>query len=151
MPRRFFSIEEANALVPVLQDQLEQLQRLQHVAQDKFEEMERLKQVGKDSSGNFILGYDLKLSQEIFDQAITEANDLIRQVNDQGCEIRNIAMGLVDFPARVDGHEVLFCWQAGESEILFYHERHAGFQGRRALTSDEGAGNSGSEPSQSGF
>lgn len=151
MPLRYFTISEANALVPVLQAQLEQLQRLQRIAQEKFEEMERLKQVGKNPSGTYILAFDLKLAQEVFDRAVTEANEFIRQVNEAGCEIRNIELGLVDFPAIIDGEDALLCWQSGEPEVLFYHARHAGFQGRKPLTSGEGAGNSGGEPNKSQY
>lgn len=151
MFEHYFSISEANALIPILQGQLEQLQRLQRIAQEKFEEMERLKQVGKDASGHFILGYDLKLAKEVFDRAVAEANELIRAVNESGCQLRNIEMGLIDFPARVDGEDVLLCWQVGEPEVLFFHSTHAGFQGRKPLTTGESAGNSGEDPKRTGY
>lgn len=151
MPRRTFTIDEANALVPVLSEQLGKLKRLQHVAQEKFDEMELLKQVGKDPAGHYILNYDLKISQEVFERTVAEANELIKTVNASGCELRNIELGLVDFPAIVDGEEVLLCWQSGESEVLFYHAPYAGFQGRRPLTSGESAGNSGGPPNRSEY
>jgi len=151
MPRRTFTISEANALVPVLSEQLDRLKKLQHVAQEKFDEMEQLKLVGKRDESHYILDYDLKLAQEVFERTVAEANVLIKEVGASGCELRNIELGLVDFPAVVEGEDVLLCWQSGESEVLFYHAPFAGFQGRRPLTSGESAGSSGEPPNRSGY
>jgi len=42
--------------------------------------------------------------------------------------------GLVDFPSTLDGRWIYLCWHAGEEEIAFWHEVHAGFAGRRPIT-----------------
>ena len=43
---------------------------------------------------------------------------------------KGLELGLVDFPACVDGEEVYLCWQYGEKEIAFYHKRDEGFADR---------------------
>jgi hypothetical protein len=47
--------------------------------------------------------------------------------------VRDLASGLVDFPALRDGAEVYLCWLVDEDEIGFWHELDAGFAGRRPL------------------
>jgi hypothetical protein len=51
--------------------------------------------------------------------------------------VRDLARGLVDFPAVREGTEVYLCWLVDEDEIGFWHDLDAGFAGRRPL---EGAG-----------
>ena len=49
--------------------------------------------------------------------------------------IKDINLGLLDFPALKDGREVYLCWQYGEGEIAFWHEVEAGFAGRQPIDS----------------
>jgi hypothetical protein len=44
-------------------------------------------------------------------------------------------MGLVDFPAMIDGEEVLLCWRSDEPEVLYYHGLEDGFAGRKKISS----------------
>jgi len=39
-------------------------------------------------------------------------------------------LGLVDFPAKIDGREVLLCWRSNEDRVRWYHAPDAGFAGR---------------------
>ena len=47
--------------------------------------------------------------------------------------VRDVARGLVDFPALQDGEEVYLCWLVDEPQIGWWHELDAGFAGRRPL------------------
>jgi hypothetical protein len=47
--------------------------------------------------------------------------------------LKDIDRGLVDFPALLDGQEVLLCWRQGEERIAHYHGSEDGFAGRRKL------------------
>ncbi|HET6266223.1 MAG TPA: DUF2203 family protein [Acidobacteriota bacterium] len=42
-------------------------------------------------------------------------------------------IGLVDFPAMLDGEEILLCWKYGEKTIRYYHGLTEGFAGRKPL------------------
>ncbi len=57
----------------------------------------------------------------------------LRRSRRSGCQFKGIDLGLVDFPARIDGKTVLLCWQYGEKQIAFWHRADEGFAGRRAL------------------
>ncbi len=47
--------------------------------------------------------------------------------------LRDIATGLVDFPALVSGRQVWLCWRLGEDDVAWWHELEAGVAGRRRL------------------
>ena len=55
------------------------------------------------------------------------------QIQDLGVLVKDINLGLLDFPALREGQEVYLCWQYGEGEIAFWHEVEAGFAGRQPI------------------
>ena len=59
----------------------------------------------------------------------------IQEMEDIGCFYKdwNFSIGLVDFPAVIDGETVFLCWRSDESELAWYHPAEEGFQGRRPL------------------
>lgn len=50
-----------------------------------------------------------------------------------GVECKGLDVGLVDFPAVVDGVPAYLCWQLGEPAVAWWHRRDAGFAGRQLL------------------
>ena len=57
----------------------------------------------------------------------------VHQILDTGVQIKDINIGLLDFSATRDGHEVYLCWQYGEGDIAFWHELDAGYAGRQSI------------------
>ena len=53
-----------------------------------------------------------------------------------GVLIRDPRRGLVDFPARRAGREVVLCWRVGEPGLTHWQELHDGFGGRRPVDED---------------
>ena len=64
-----------------------------------------------------------------------EIDDLMRTLEARGCFYKdwNFQIGLIDFPAIIDGREAMLCWRIDEAEILWYHGIEDGFAGRRPL------------------
>ncbi len=58
----------------------------------------------------------------------------IEAIQETGCTIKDIEVGLVDWPALHQGREVLLCWKYGEPEVGFWHELNTGFAGRRPVS-----------------
>jgi hypothetical protein len=58
---------------------------------------------------------------------------LASEVGSEGCEIKDLESGLIDFPTIWEGREVFLCWKLGEPEVEFWHEIDAGFAGRQPL------------------
>lgn len=55
------------------------------------------------------------------------------QILETGCVIKDLDVGLLDFPSVIDNEEVYLCWKLGEDRIRFYHKQDEGFAGRKPL------------------
>jgi hypothetical protein len=61
----------------------------------------------------------------------------VRGLEELGCVLKDINMGLVDFPAVRLGERVWLCWKLGEEHVKFWHSQHGGFPGRQAVEEKE--------------
>jgi hypothetical protein len=130
MPR-YFTVEEANQLLPRLRQWLPRLQarrRRLHTVQHKLAELTL-----KASANGDLLEEEVNATQREAKRLSEELDKLIARFVDLGCELKDIEQGLVDFPALREGREVYLCWRLGEEEVAFWHEREAGFAGRQLL------------------
>ena len=67
----------------------------------------------------------------------------LSRILETGCIIKDLDVGLLDFPAVIDNQDVYLCWKLGEDRIRFYHRQDEGFSGRKPLDPrDLGPGNS---------
>jgi hypothetical protein len=64
---------------------------------------------------------------------MAEINAELVKIHDLGVELKDPAMGLIDFLALRDGREVYLCWRLGETAIDYWHETDTGFAGRQPL------------------
>lgn len=130
---RRFSIAEANALLPRLERQLRRVRTLLRRAEALRREALALERVGVLPSGAPILSADVRRARRAHEDLCAEATGLLEAIAATGCQIRDVRAGLVDFPARLDGQDVLLCWKVGETAIAYYHSEEDGDQGRRPL------------------
>ncbi len=68
-----------------------------------------------------------------FKAAQARLDELMTAIQHAGCQVKGFAPLLLDFPADVDGEEVLLCWLEGDGELSWYHRLDLGFAGRRPL------------------
>ena len=61
----------------------------------------------------------------------------IKKLEDLGCVLKDLNIGLVDFPAVRLGVRVWLCWKLGEDKVEFWHGLHDGFAGRKPVKEDE--------------
>ncbi|HYP22164.1 MAG TPA: DUF2203 domain-containing protein [Actinomycetota bacterium] len=117
-----YTIEEANALLPYLAPTLVELR-------EKFELAESAREnVAHAAAGN---GWSEKREQ--WSVTMARVAELMERLQEWELELRDIATGLVDFPAVLHDEEVYLCWRLGEPEVGYYHSRTEGFGGRRRL------------------
>ena len=129
MPDRVFTIEEANALIPRLEIILSQLQQHSRVLRDVISDLsEASGEVPDDLTTEELLA----LRPEVRPVAAA-MEGLLRDIEATGAQFKGLALGLVDFPAEIDGEPILLCWQYGEKEIGYYHTPDGGFAGRKPL------------------
>lgn len=60
----------------------------------------------------------------------------LEAIQEAGCLVKDLDMGLVDFPTLFRGQEVYICWKLGEPRISFWHGVHEGFTGRKPIDQD---------------
>jgi hypothetical protein len=73
---------------------------------------------------------------ELDDRLRAERDALARcvlKIQAEGVQVKDVDEGLLDFPAKLAGEDVLLCWQVGEAEIAWFHGPEDGFAGRRPL------------------
>ncbi len=65
----------------------------------------------------------------------SDVNGFIRELEEIGCFYKdwNFTIGLVDFPAVIEGEEVYLCWRSDEDEIKYYHSIQEGYAGRKLV------------------
>lgn len=124
MPR-YFTLAEANETLLFIRPLMDEVQQIRKKILEK--QPEAWPAIEK-SAGN---GGNRALSSMVQDFEQLEA--LIHRIQGTNVIIKDINLGLLDFPALKDGREVYLCWQYGEGEIAFWHEVEAGFAGRQPI------------------
>jgi hypothetical protein len=128
---RFFTVEEANALIPRLEMVMERMQLRSMELREAIRELARERE---HQPADAEIG-ELLESTPALKAAATELEDLIEEIEAYGAQFKGIDLGLVDFPAEIDGQFALLCWQYGEKEITHWHTEEGGFAGREPLPS----------------
>jgi len=110
---------------------LEALRRVRDQAILKKTQMDVLWQ--RLGTGEPVLG-KLGLEQHEMDGLTERLVAVAKEVESTGCILRDVDVGLVDFPCRARGGATVFlCWRLGESAIQFWHGRDEGFGGRKPV------------------
>ena len=93
--------------------------------------------------GGVIVSYEkaAKLRTE-HDRVVADVKSALERIESTGCVVKDLDVGLLDFPAILENEEVYLCWRLGEDRIRFYHRQDEGFAGRKPLDPrDPGPGN----------
>ncbi len=92
--------------------------------------------------GGLAVSYDsaakLRMDHDAFIDSIQSSLDAIHAT---GCQVKDLDTGLLDFPGRINGQDICYCWRVGEERIRFYHGQDEGFSGRKPIApGDTGPG-----------
>lgn len=127
MSKKYFTREEANGLLPYVREELAFLQEAKRTFYMLYQQREQLKKQQPVSEGE-LFAVECRL-----DFMELEAQMRITRLIEKGIQVKDIDSGLFDFPAVINGEEVLLCWRDGEPSISHYHGLHDGFAGRKKL------------------
>ena len=126
-----FTWEEASALLPRLQEILDEMQQQKALLDSARAE---LASMTRAAAGNgHLVEEKLTGKQGEAETVGKRLNTLLAELTDMGCELKGLEQGLIDFPAERDGHPVYLCWRLGEEQITFWHEMDTGFASRQPL------------------
>jgi hypothetical protein len=134
MERKLFTLSEANELLPQLKEDLLRLQTLVSQIESRYLELQKIKTISENKAVGSEGGEDpfFEIESKLdFMQIETEL--LINNIERKGVLLKMINPGLIDFPAVLEGEEILICWKEGEESITHYHDWNDGFAGCRSL------------------
>ena len=84
--------------------------------------------------GGVIVPYEKLATLRVEHQQLAESmKAALNRILETGCLIKDLEVGLLDFPALINNEEVYLCWRLGEDRIRFYHRQDEGFAGRKPL------------------
>ena len=85
------------------------------------------------SGGLFINIVQLARRKAEREKTIQKVKDAVAEIDAIGVQVKDLDIGLLDFPCHVDGHTVLLCWKLGENGITHWHGVSEGFAGRKPI------------------
>lgn len=139
---RLFTLTEAerarHELEPFLVEAMECRKKLSGLEQDLTSVSARIMMMG-----GVVVPYEKLAALRVEHRQLAESLKMaLNRILQTGCLIKDLDIGLLDFPAVIDNEDVYLCWKLGEDRIRFYHRQDEGFAGRKPLDPrDTGSGN----------
>jgi len=124
MPK-YYTPREANNLLEIVRPMVAELMQISERIRSRQPEIWA---VVEKSAGN---GGNPELSKLLPD--FDRLDQILHRLQDMGIEIKDLTIGLIDFPALKDGRVIFLCWKYNEEKIQFWHEVEAGFAGRQPI------------------
>ena len=135
MPR-YFTLSQAEQLLPevesAIRDAIESKNGFEEVEAEWQSFASRVSMLGGVRVDHTQLS-DLRERREACASRIKES---VERIQEYGCLVKDLNMGLIDFPTLFRGEEVYLCWKLGESGIQFWHGVTEGFRGRKPIDGD---------------
>ena len=132
-PQRIFTLTEAERtrreLEPFLIEAIGVRKRLNVLEQDLAAVSTRIMMMG-----GVLVPYAKLAEKRMEHQSLAEVMKTnLEKILSTGCVIKDLDVGLLDFPAIVNNEEVYLCWKLGEDRIRYYHRQDEGYAGRKPL------------------
>jgi len=130
---KVFTLDEAQALLPVLESLLKRAIEGKKAAESIEGRMQELRHKIFLSGGLFVDVSRVRRQRAALESHIQAAKDSVAEIDAIGVQVKDIETGLLDFPCQIDGEIVLLCWKLGEGRIDYWHTVEAGFRGRKPI------------------
>jgi hypothetical protein len=128
-PPKLYTVAEVNACVPRLTLLVERLQRGAMRLEDERLSLARARGIDPDDVDTEELLRERSEARLL----VEELDAVVQEIEDTGAQLKDVRLGLLDFPGEVRGEVVCLCWQFGEPEVGFWHRESDGFAGRQPL------------------
>jgi hypothetical protein len=133
MPDRTFTLDEAQSLLPVLESLLRTAIGGKKIMEEVEAEMQALNHRIFLNGGTHVDVVAVARRKAERAKAEQRAKDALAEIDSIGVQVKDIDIGLLDFPCEVEGSVVLLCWRMGEHSITHWHSTSEGFAGRKPI------------------
>lgn len=125
VPERMFTLSEANRLIPQLNTRLSSIQQAKAILIRTKEEIRKASAQAELGGGSTVGHLYLSSLQQV------SAN--LQAIQELGVLVKDVDLGLCDFPHLRDGRVVYLCWKLGEDAVSWWHETTTGYKDRCPL------------------
>ncbi|TLY30189.1 MAG: DUF2203 family protein [Nitrospirae bacterium] len=122
---KVFTLSEANRLIPQLEEHLNAVKLGKAVLIRTKNEVKKASAKAQFGGGSF--------AGPPYITALEQISENLQVVQEMGVLVKDVDLGLCDFPYLLDGRIVYLCWKLGESEIRWWHEVSSGYRDRQPL------------------
>jgi hypothetical protein len=133
MPEKTFTLDQARALLPVLRPLLQQAIAGKNRTQLIDEEFKQISAQVTLRGGMELDVAGLARRKAEREVALQQAKDALAELDAIGVQVKDLDLGLLDFPYQAGDRVVLLCWKLGEADIKHWHGTDEGYMGRKPL------------------
>ncbi len=133
MSDRTFTLEEAQSLLSILESLLRTAVSSKKIMEEVDGEMQALSQRIFINGGTHVDVVSTARRKAERAKAEQRAKDALAEIDSIGVQVKDLDIGLLDFPCEVEGGIVLLCWKMGETSISHWHGIEEGFAGRKPI------------------
>jgi hypothetical protein len=133
MSDRTFTLDESQMLLPILESLLRQAINGKKLIEDVDNEFQETAHRVFLNGGMLLNVVHLAQRKAERARAIRRVKDALAEMDATGVQVKDIDIGLLDFPCRVEGEILLLCWKLGESTITHWHGTDEGFRSRKPI------------------
>ena len=133
MSDRTFTLNEAQTLLPVLESLLRTAISSKKLMEEVEGEMQELSHRIFLNGGTHVDVVAVARRKAERAKAEQRAKDALAEIDSIGVQVKDLDIGLLDFPCEVEGKIVLLCWKVGEKSITHWHGVDEGFAGRKLI------------------
>lgn len=133
MSERTFTLDEAQTLLPILESLLKQAITGKKLIEEVDAELQETAHRVFLNGGTLVNVIHLARRKAERERAIQRVKDAIAEIDATGVQVKDLDIGLLDFPCEVEGEVILLCWKLGEEKITHWHGASEGFAGRKPI------------------
>jgi hypothetical protein len=135
MSRRF-TLEEAQGFLPQIEKGLREVLSLKSQYEEAESSIQSFAHRVMMMGGVLVDRKTVADNKARRDGVLERLKTALEGIQEVGCIVKDLDMGLVDFPTLFRGKEVYLCWKLGEVDIRFWHSVDEGFAGRQKIDQD---------------
>ena len=133
MADRTFTLDEAQNLLPILESLLKQSINGKKLIEEVDAEFQETAHRVFLNGGTRLDIVHLARRKAEREKTIRRVKDALAEIDAIGVQVKDLDIGLLDFPCKVEGEIVLLCWKLGENGITHWHGTSEGFAGRKPI------------------